>query len=102
MHEQTPQRRTSGNYPLPGTETFYHTTVKDVPRFAARQAYPWANGAPDGLKLFKIVHDNLLKHSVEIRLSSPGRSCSQTRRRTRWRKATLLQPSPTSTKVWLW
>ena len=72
MHEQTPQRRTSGNYPLPGTETFYHTTVKDVPRFTARQAYPWANGAPDGPKLFKIVHDNLLKHSVEIRLNSPA------------------------------
>lgn len=72
MHEQTPQRRTSGNYPLPGTETFYHTTVKDVPGFTARQAYTWANGAPDGPKLFKIVHDNLLKHSVEIRLNSPA------------------------------
>jgi len=27
------RRRISGNYPLPGTETFYHTTVIDVPGF---------------------------------------------------------------------
>ena len=73
IHEQKPQRRNSGNYPLPGTETFYHTTVEDVPGFDARQTYPWANGAPDGPKLFKIVHDNLLKHGVEIRLATPVR-----------------------------
>ena len=47
MHEQTPQRRTSGNYPLPGTETFYHTTVKDVPveirlNFPVAQAGFWS------------------------------------------------------------
>ena len=71
MHEQAPQRRNSGNYPLPGTETFYHTTVADVPGFDARQTYPWANGAPDGPKLFKIVHDNLLQRGVEIRLAVP-------------------------------
>jgi hypothetical protein len=35
--------------------------------FDARKAYPWANGAPDGPKLFKILHDNLLKAGVEIR-----------------------------------
>jgi succinate dehydrogenase/fumarate reductase flavoprotein subunit len=70
-HEQRPQRRNSGNYPLPGTETFYHTTVEDVPGFDPRRSYPWANGAPDGPKLFKIVHDNLLKAGVEIRLATP-------------------------------
>ena len=70
-HEQKPQRRNSGNYPLPGTETFYHTTVEEVPGFDARSIYPWANGAPDGPKLFKIVHDNLLTSGVEIRLGTP-------------------------------
>ena len=82
IHEQKPQRRNSGNYPLPGTETFYHTTVEDVPEFTAQQVYPWANGAPDGPKLFKIVHDNLLKHGVEVRLAMPVRRLiadSQTR-----------------------
>jgi hypothetical protein len=71
IHEQRPQRRNSGNYPLPGTDTFYHTTVEAVPGFDARHTYPWANGAPDGPKLFKIVHDNLLEHGVEIRLATP-------------------------------
>jgi succinate dehydrogenase/fumarate reductase flavoprotein subunit len=71
IHEQKPQRRNSGNYPLPGTETFYHTTVEDVPGFDVRKTYPWANGAPDGPKLFKIVHDNLLKSGVEIRMATP-------------------------------
>ncbi|MEX2034993.1 MAG: FAD-dependent oxidoreductase [Xanthobacteraceae bacterium] len=73
IHEQKPQRRNSGNYPLPGTETFYHTTVEEVPGFEAQRTYPWANGAPDGPKLFKILHDNLLEHGVEIRLATPVR-----------------------------
>jgi succinate dehydrogenase/fumarate reductase flavoprotein subunit len=71
VHEQKPQRRNSGNYPLPGTDTFYHTRAESVPGFDARETYPWANGAPDGPKLFRVVHDNLLKHNVEIRLSTP-------------------------------
>lgn len=71
IHEQKPQRRNSGNYPLPGTDAFYHTTVEEVPSFDARKTYPWANGAPDGPKLFKIVHDNLIKQGVEIRLGTP-------------------------------
>jgi len=72
VHEQRPQRRNSGNYPLPGTDTFYHTTVEEVPGFDVRKHYPWANGAPDGPKLFKILHDNLVKHGVEIRLATPA------------------------------
>jgi succinate dehydrogenase/fumarate reductase flavoprotein subunit len=72
VHEQKPQRRNSGNYPLPGTDTFYHTTVEEVPGFDVRKHYPWANGAPDGPKLFKILHDNLIKHGVEIRLATPA------------------------------
>ncbi len=66
------RRRVSGNYPLPGTGTFYHTTVIDVPGFDARAQYPWANGAPGGPKLFKIVHDHLLHAGVEIRLGTPA------------------------------
>jgi len=66
------RRRVGANYPLPGNEAFYHTTVVDVPRFDAAQHYPWANGAPGGPKLFKIVHDHLLKRGVEIRLATPA------------------------------
>ena len=66
------RRQIRANYPLPGTDTFYHTTVLDVPGFDARATYPWANGAPGGPKLFKIVHDHLVKAGVEIRLATPA------------------------------
>ncbi|OGA68476.1 MAG: hypothetical protein A3G81_23130 [Betaproteobacteria bacterium RIFCSPLOWO2_12_FULL_65_14] len=69
-HEQRPVRRVGGNYPFPGTETFYHTTVNEVPGFEAREHYPWANGAPGGPKLFKVLHDNLRAQGVEIHLST--------------------------------
>ena len=71
--EDPNRRRLSGNYPFPGTETFYHTTVVDVPGFDTREHYPWANGAPGGPKLFKIVHDNLRARGVEIRLGCAAR-----------------------------
>jgi len=64
------RRRVGANYPLPGAQAFYHTTVVDVPGFDAGRDYPWANGAPGGPKLFKIVHDHVLKHRVEIRLAT--------------------------------
>ncbi len=66
------RRQIRANYPLPGTNTFYHTTVIDIPGFDSREQYPWANGAPGGPKLFKIVHDHLLQHKVEIRLATPA------------------------------
>ena len=64
------RRRVSANYPFPGTEAFYHTSVVDVPGFDASLAYPWANGAPNGPKLFKVVHDNVVKRGIEVRLST--------------------------------
>jgi succinate dehydrogenase/fumarate reductase flavoprotein subunit len=64
------RRRIIANYPLPGTEAFYHTSVVDVPGFDARAEYPWANGAPNGPKLFKVVHDNVRKAGVTIALGT--------------------------------
>ncbi|MEQ1773695.1 MAG: FAD-binding protein [Burkholderiales bacterium] len=66
------RRRISGNYPLPGTEAFYHTSVIDVPGFDAAKDYPWANGAPNGPKLFKMVDDNVRKRGIEVRLDTPA------------------------------
>ena len=64
------RRRISANYPLPGTEAFYHTSVVDVPGFDPEKDYPWANGAPNGPKLFKVVHDNVNRARVEVRLGA--------------------------------
>ncbi len=66
------KRRVGANYPLPGNAAFYHTTVVDVPGFDAKKHSPWANGAPGGPKLFRIVHDHLVKRGVEIRLATPA------------------------------
>ncbi len=66
------RRQIRANYPLPGTDTFYHTTVIDIPGFDAPKIYPWANGAPGGPKLFRIVHEHLLKQGVESRLATPA------------------------------
>jgi succinate dehydrogenase/fumarate reductase flavoprotein subunit len=66
------RRRISGNYPLPGTEAFYHTSVVEVPGFDPRAEYPWANGAPNGPKLFKVVHDNVVRRGIEVRLATPA------------------------------
>jgi len=66
------RRRISGTYPLPGTETFYHTSVMDIPGFKAREVYPWANGAPNGPKLFRIVHQHIEKRGIEVRLATPA------------------------------
>ena len=64
--------KTGANYPLPGFDAFYQTVVVSVPNFDARAVYPWANGAPGGPMLFKIIDDNLANESVEIRLNSRG------------------------------
>lgn len=64
------RRRISANYPLPGTDAFYHTSVVEVPGFDARAEYPWANGAPNGPKLFKVVHDNVRQAGVTVRLGT--------------------------------
>ena len=58
----------------PGLILFYHTTVIDIPGFDAKRHYPWANGAPGGPKLFKIVHDHLA--NMASRYGSQHRRCN--------------------------
>lgn len=66
------RRQIRANYPLPGTDTFYHTTVMDVPGFDVAREFPWANGAPGGPKLFRIVNDHLRQRGIEARLATPA------------------------------
>jgi succinate dehydrogenase/fumarate reductase flavoprotein subunit len=62
--------KTGANYPFPGFDTFYQTTVRTVPNFSARAVYPWANGAPGGPMLFKILDDNMAARNIEIRMNT--------------------------------
>ena len=57
------------NYPLKGYKAFYHTNI-ELPNFNAREAYPWANGAPGGPVTFKVVEDNLKMRSVDVMLET--------------------------------
>ena len=70
MENDPYRRRISANYPLPGTGSFYHPSVVDVPGFDAGRECPWANGASNGPKLFKVVHENALRRGVEIRMAT--------------------------------
>jgi succinate dehydrogenase/fumarate reductase flavoprotein subunit len=57
------------NYPLNGYKSFYHTNI-ELPNFNAREAYPWAQGAPGGPVTFKVVEDNLKRRNVEVMLET--------------------------------
>lgn len=57
------------NYPLPGTDAFYHANV-ELPDFDAKASYPWAVGRPGGPILFKVLEDNLDRRDVEIWLET--------------------------------
>ncbi len=62
--------KTTANYPFPGVNSFYQTTIRSIPNFSALAVYPWANGAPGGPLLFKVLDDNLSAQRIEIRLQT--------------------------------
>jgi len=65
--------KTGANYPFPGFDTFYQTLVRAVPNFSAQAVYPWANGAPGGPLLFKVLEDNIASLKIEIRFGTAAR-----------------------------
>src|SRR5487761_1914973 len=62
-------RPKGANYPFPGTDAFYHTTI-EIPDFASPAVYPWANGRPGGRLLFKVLEDNLASRGVDTWLET--------------------------------
>ncbi len=62
--------KTTANYPFPGVNAFYQTTVRSIPNFSAKAFYPWANGAPGGPMLFKIMDDNIAHQRIDVRLET--------------------------------
>jgi succinate dehydrogenase/fumarate reductase flavoprotein subunit len=67
-------RERGGNYPLPGTDSFYYTQVEGIPNFDSRAAYPNVRGRPGGPMVFKILQDNIDQLPIEIRLSTKANS----------------------------
>lgn len=64
-------RAKTGNYPFPGTDTFYHTSVANVPGYDSMQAtYPHVMARPsaNGWRVFKVLEDNIaLRKTIDIR-----------------------------------
>jgi succinate dehydrogenase/fumarate reductase flavoprotein subunit len=72
------RRQADGNYPFPGTETFGYVSIKHVPDFDAAQTYPFVSSyvpihRAAGVRLFKVIEDNIRARKVRVMLSTPAR-----------------------------
>jgi succinate dehydrogenase/fumarate reductase flavoprotein subunit len=61
----------AGNYPLPGGDTFGFVYIEDLPGFDAVDAFPSVRGSPQGARLFKLVHDEVRRRNITVRLAAP-------------------------------
>jgi succinate dehydrogenase/fumarate reductase flavoprotein subunit len=65
-------RDKTGNYPFPGTDTFYHTSITKIPGYEEMgDAYPHVMARPsaNGWRMFKVLEQNIARRAVEIRCS---------------------------------
>jgi succinate dehydrogenase/fumarate reductase flavoprotein subunit len=72
------RRRADGNYPFPGTETFGYVSIKHVPDFDPAASYPFVSSyvpieRAAGVRLFKVIEDNIRARNVRVMLSTPAR-----------------------------
>jgi succinate dehydrogenase/fumarate reductase flavoprotein subunit len=72
------RRQADGNYPFPGSKTFGYVSVKHVPGFDAEQTYPFVSSyvpihRAAGVRLFKVLEDNIRSRGVRMWLSTPAR-----------------------------
>jgi succinate dehydrogenase/fumarate reductase flavoprotein subunit len=69
------RRQADGNYPFPGTETFGYVSIKHVPDFDPAATYPSVSSyvpihRAAGVRLFKVVEDNVRHRNIRVRLST--------------------------------
>jgi succinate dehydrogenase/fumarate reductase flavoprotein subunit len=68
-------RENGGNYPFPGTGTFYDTNVVRIPGHdAARALYPnlVGSGNANGWRVFKVLQDNIARRAIAVRCGFPA------------------------------
>lgn len=68
-------RRSPGNYPLPGGDTFRYTSIESVPDFDPGTEYPYVNSylpiqRAAGVRLFKVIEDNVAARDITIWLEA--------------------------------
>lgn len=73
--EEGTARGLGGNYPFPGWETFYAVTISQMPNFDAARMYPHVRGraAGTGIRLFRVLEENIAKRRIDVRLGTPAR-----------------------------
>jgi succinate dehydrogenase/fumarate reductase flavoprotein subunit len=72
------RRQADGNYPFPGTKTFGYVSIETVPGFDAERTYPFVSSyvpiaRAAGVRLFKVLEDNLRSRGVRVLMSTPAR-----------------------------
>ena len=71
------RRQADGNYPFPGTKTFGYVSIDHVPGFDAERTYPFVSSyvpihRAAGVRLFKVLEDNVSSRRLRIALSTPA------------------------------
>ena len=72
------RRQADGNYPFPGTKTWGYVSIKSVPGFEPAKDYPFVSSyvpieRAAGVRLFKVIEDNIRACRVRVMLSTPAR-----------------------------
>ncbi len=75
-------RQADGNYPFPGTKTWGYVSIKSVPGLEAEKSYPYISSyvpihRAAGVRLFKVIEDNIEACGVRVRLSTPAKRLIQ-------------------------
>src|SRR5712692_7370070 len=72
------RRQADGNYPFPGTKTFGYVSIENVPGFDPERSYPFVSSyvpihRAAGVRLFKVIEDNIRSRKVRVMLSTPAK-----------------------------
>jgi succinate dehydrogenase/fumarate reductase flavoprotein subunit len=68
------------NYPFPGFESLSFVQIESVPGFDGAREYPHVHGTANfhgtnnsrGILLFKVLHENIRRRGIEVRLATPA------------------------------
>jgi succinate dehydrogenase/fumarate reductase flavoprotein subunit len=76
------RRQADGNYPFPGTKTWGYVSIKSVPGLDAEKSYPYISSyvpihRAAGVRLFKVIEDNIATRGVRVRLATSARRLIQ-------------------------
>nr|WP_255561452.1 FAD-dependent oxidoreductase [Pseudohoeflea sp. DP4N28-3] len=60
-----------GNYPLPGFESLGYCEITHVPSLEGAEAYHAMSPVKNGVRLFKVLEDDVIRSGAEVQLEAP-------------------------------